>query len=105
MTSARRPCFRAFWRERALPSGVFGPVDFWAFWRLISLRLESAMGGTLIKRSETCCFSTPHYRVPARFRSANRESVEWGEVRPSRAGPAESRHSRPYGETLNREPI
>ena len=26
-----RPCFVAFWDEASLPSGVFGPVDFFAF--------------------------------------------------------------------------
>jgi len=32
MTSveAVRPCLRAFCEDLALPSGVLGPVDFWA---------------------------------------------------------------------------
>ena len=30
---ADRPCFRAFWETAALPSGVWGPVDFCAFRR------------------------------------------------------------------------
>jgi hypothetical protein len=28
----------AFWEERALPSGVLGPVDFWALARLAARR-------------------------------------------------------------------
>ena len=36
-----RPWVVAFWAELALPCGVLGPVDFWAFWRLDwSLRWE-----------------------------------------------------------------
>jgi hypothetical protein len=31
---AVKPCLRAFWEERALPSEVRGPVDFWALARL-----------------------------------------------------------------------
>jgi hypothetical protein len=31
---ARRPCLTAFWETTALPVGVRGPVDFWAFERL-----------------------------------------------------------------------
>jgi hypothetical protein len=45
---ARRPCFRAFCDERALPSGVFGPRDFAPLRRLASaraLRLGRAVPG------------------------------------------------------------
>ena len=35
---ARSPCLRAFWEERALPSGVLGPFDLAPFLRLASAR-------------------------------------------------------------------
>src|SRR5690349_3651671 len=47
---ARRPCLRAFWAERALPSGVRGPVDLAALARLAAARF-----------AETSCFMTPIY--------------------------------------------
>jgi hypothetical protein len=39
---ARKPCFRAFWAERALPSGVRGPVERWALARLAARRRGEA---------------------------------------------------------------
>jgi hypothetical protein len=36
--SARRPCFKAFRAERALPSGLFGPRDLAPFFRLAAAR-------------------------------------------------------------------
>ena len=45
MTPARasRPCVMAFWATTALPSGVRGPVDFWAFKRLAWICATLAM--------------------------------------------------------------
>src|SRR5690349_2239730 len=40
----QRPCFVAFLRERSLPSGVRGPVDLAAFWRLIRARRLAEIG-------------------------------------------------------------
>jgi hypothetical protein len=40
---AVKPCLRAFCAERALPSGVRGPVERWAFARLAA-RCFSEMG-------------------------------------------------------------
>ena len=37
MPAPVRPCFRALARERSLPSGVLGPVDFRALARLASI--------------------------------------------------------------------
>jgi len=31
---ASRPCLRALREDRALPPGLWGPVDCWEFWRL-----------------------------------------------------------------------
>ena len=40
------PCLTALNRERFLPSGVRGPVLFWALRRLISAR--SGLGGVVV---------------------------------------------------------
>jgi hypothetical protein len=48
------PCLRAFWAERALPSGVRGPVLSWAFEAFAgqALRFHRAIGSIQFM----CCF-------------------------------------------------
>src|SRR5579883_2358452 len=77
MTSALRPCFRALQRERSLPSCVFGPVDFWAFLRLITLRSALFMDVISTVSSGSWTLSITHYRDSARLRSVIREIVGW----------------------------
>jgi hypothetical protein len=40
---AKRPCLTAFWATLALPSGVRGPVEFWALARLATTWASVAM--------------------------------------------------------------
>ena len=48
---ASRPCLRAFFETRALPSGVRGPVDFFAFsrfawiWASVAMTITSFWAG------------------------------------------------------------
>ena len=49
MVSAVRPCFNGFRRILALPSGVRGPLDFWALRRLAAICFGVDIGSSAFR--------------------------------------------------------
>jgi len=52
------PDFRALREEAALPSGVLGPVDFWAFGRLALIWASVGMVESQLRASTGAAVST-----------------------------------------------
>src|SRR5215475_11397290 len=71
MEMAAKPCFTAFREERALPSGVRGPVLFAAFARLAASCFSEIGRGM----SETCPFDYCYNTRVARFQGFG--GVKW----------------------------
>jgi len=62
------PWLRAFWEERCFPAGVRGPVEWWAFSRLIVAR-RTAQARTLSPVLAGSGVDSRHSRVPVRVQT------------------------------------